>query len=715
MENERLRYSFGKDLDDSFLNEFVRNTKKQSSKRLVSARSTGSKKSITKYSKKTKKVNIMDEIEKLPLNVKKTLKINKLVESFINTEYAKYIDKPEVKELDKLISSNSCINEKSLYELCDDIMIDGFKIKRLKAGANIYKSFPGFYTEEDITKYCKSNKKTPSWLGNKYLCYTISNIEWNLLVSFKVKQDIHLLDFFDVDNLNKLYDIANKIGFNKFHENGITKKNFLEEFIMINGLNISFTDQINYLYDKYKYTETLVYTDEFDKDFNFNYCKSRRIEGLNPINGVFNNWVHDKSLFKLILSNLPKIDGFIRYPIKSSLEVNGKFTFEELVLKNGSLLLKTFFDYDDPLCWVNWKIKGLENVNYKGFHINRRATKFTVYRINDNENFNLVRFYFNNTYKPSQISNNYLLQNKFKQNGQIVLSYNIDFFKNINNDINTEANIYNIINLIKTLSAQVDILCLYNVSSGEPYESYFINALNKFYKHKSVCVNTDTFSVKRYSKMLLLSKIDNADSHESNGGNHGDHGDHEDHGNNIINITLNKNELNKIYNDMELDMEANKKASMEVEKDNELEKIKRVHSYIDKNIRNIIIYNIQKYKIAFVNLEFEKYKILRKYNKDKLNKLLDIFESNVRIKMLEKILAHDVDIIIGCFNFTLNSPETEYLAKKHYYPQNDSTFSTINKRIDHCFMKNRKNPNLKHNVLLKCNYTYSLPMLQYIN
>ena len=69
--------------------------------------------------------------------------------------------------------------------------------------------------------------------------------------------------------------------------------------------------------------------------------------------------------------------------------------------------------------------------------------------------------------------------------------------------------------------------------------------------------------------------------------------------------------------------------------------------------------------------------------------------------MLEKILYHNPDILIGDFNFTLEDDETKFLIAKKYFPQNtDINNSTPYNRVDHCFIKNKKPNNYKDNILL---------------
>ena len=122
--------------------------------------------------------------------------------------------------------------------------------------------------------------------------------------------------------------------------------------------------------------------------------------------------------------------------------------------------------------------------------------------------------------------------------------------------------------------------------------------------------------------------------------------------------------------------------------------INSICQVIFKNIRDIIILDVPSFdelqnniRIAFIHLEPG---IVKTINLEDVNKYIEELNTKVRIKMLDKILQHNPDVIIGTFNFTLTDPETKYLISKKHYPQNNTSYSTINKRFDHCFIKNKQ-------------------------
>ena len=166
--------------------------------------------------------------------------------------------------------------------------------------------------------------------------YTIASIDWGSLVSFKLTKDIYLIDYFDLDNLKKIYELAESIHANKFI--GYNKAKFLEVLKVSTGFNTTLNNQLLYLDKNYKWDEYWVYTDNFNKGFEYNYCNSPKINGINPIGAVVNIHSNDLVMFDLVLSKFPKIDGIIRRTVSSNLDINGKFYHEEILLKNSSLL-----------------------------------------------------------------------------------------------------------------------------------------------------------------------------------------------------------------------------------------------------------------------------------------------------------------------------------------------------------------------------------------
>ena len=102
---------------------------------------------------------------------------------------------------------------------------------------------------------------------------------------------------------------------------------------------------------------------------------------------------------------------------------------------------------------------------------------------------------------------------------------------------------------------------------------------------------------------------------------------------------------------------------------------------------------------------------LKRFNEN-LNKLIIKFNSYLRIEELKKIIKYNPNMIIGDFNFEVNSYENIFLKKNNYYlMDNNNDNSTPYNRVDHIYYN--KNTKL-HNYLIKCNYSDHLPLFQEI-
>ena len=134
-----------------------------------------------------------------------------------------------------------------------------------------------------------------------------------------------------------------------------------------------------------------------------------------------------------------------------------------------------------------------------------------------------------------------------------------------------------------------------------------------------------------------------------------------------------------------------------------------------RTIRNIVILKTEEHKIALIHLESGLFNVK---NEKENNKVINV-NSKLRCLSLKKILdsEHDLDIIIGDFNFVLNSDESRFLMDEGFEPEiNKTDLSTPYNRTDHCFIrKSKKTLSMPlDNILLKCNYSLHLPMFQEI-
>ena len=593
----------------------------------------------------------------MPKKIQNIIKIDKHTNTnlkLVKSEYNKIINSTEIDKLDNLLNKK-CVNEPSLYNISTEIIIDDFIIKKIPKGTNIYKGFNGFYNEVDILTYSKKHINNPSWFGNKYFSYKFAKEQWGSLVSFKLIEDIFLIDFYNIHNIKKIIEILELIPELDYNIYNIdNKEKFIYKIKIITGYNVSLLDQIIYIQNNIiKWKEFWIYTTSYYKKhyYFYNYCNLRVVDKLNPLGYLFtldNDYIQ---LFNIIINKLlPNIDGIIRDEIYSSINTIGKTDCEELIIKNASLLKKLKFNYDDPLSWVNSKNKSLQDY------------KLHFYPYNSNVNFVLSEFYKINTLNLIPLS---------KYN---VLSYNVHSFINLHIDITYETNINNIINLINNYKNNLDIISFQEMLFVDNKTfNYFYNKIKDKFLYYYHCSNGS--NIKNNDINVLSIFVFTNRNYKSQ----------------IINLQLSLKEINYI----------NKKYN----------KLKNNIKNFINTIRNIIILETEYGKIAFIHLEIG----LRDFNN--LNPKIKKLNSEVRIIMLNKILAYNPNIIIGDMNFILNDIETNFLNKNNYYQQNNDTQnSTPYNRVDHCFIRksinNKNNKIIKNNKLLKCNYSDHLPMFQ---
>ena len=608
---------------------------------------------------------IKSEILNMPQSIQDIIIINKPIkiqELSIKSDYNKIINSAEIDKLDKLMQ-NRCLLEKSLYDISTEVIIDNFVIRKIPKGINIYKAFNGFYTETDILNYSKQNINNVCWFGNKYYCYNLAKERWGSLVSFTVIDDIYLIDFYNINNIKKCIEILESIPVLDYTNNNIdNKEKFILNIKMITGYNVSLLEQIMYIRkNQFKWKEFWIYTNSYKNNYKKNnFCKTNMVEGLNPLYFLFTLDSDFIKLFNFIIVNIninnknSNIDGFFRNELYSSINDTGKTETEEIIMQNSSLLKKLKFNYDDPLCWVNWKNKKL--IDYK--------LKLSFYDNFNNINFILSEFYAKNTLKLTSL-------NKFN-----ILSYNIHNFINLNIDITYEMNMNNIINLINYYKDNLNMMAFQEMSfiNDKTFKffynkikdkfPYYYNCSNGSYKNNND-INTLSifvFTNKKYKCKTIKLQLTHDD------------------------ITY----ISKKYNKFKFNLNT-----------------------IIKTIRNIIFLYTEYGKIGFIHLEIG----LRETNDAKLNNSIRTFNSEIRIIMLKKILLFKPDIIIGDMNFTLHDLETHFLIKNNYYHQTKSEEkSTPYNRVDHCFINNdiynKNNKIIENNTLLKCNYSDHLPMFQ---
>jgi hypothetical protein len=361
-----------------------------------------------------------------------TIHKNKLMELKANDDFKNYINSPALDEIDSHIKK--CVSAKSIYNMTSPDVISGFNIRKIKKGTNIYKSFSGFYTEDDIKKY-QSKPDSLSYLGSKYLTYAISKSYWNSIVSYKAIKDIYLIDFFDEANLENIIKKINRLK----KTIGQKKANDIIDAIRTStGYQKTVKQQMDVLHRIYKWDEIWTYDKQLYPEQNYAYCNVRRRGNLNPIGTLKGNYIVDKWLFENVFKDIPILDGLIREQILSKIDENGVFYIEELAIKGNSLNEKTIIDQNDPVHWTNW---APADIPRSGLPMKNIVLKFMGTPDLSNEKFKMVHFYLDKN-----------VDIVIPPISKYIMTFNINFFTSLSiRDDKTVDKVLNIINSISEL------------------------------------------------------------------------------------------------------------------------------------------------------------------------------------------------------------------------------------------------------------------------
>ena len=107
--------------------------------------------------------------------------LNMEIDGPYNNDFYKHIDNQEIYNLEMKMR-NKCINENSIYDDSDKLVINGYNCIRIKQNYDIYKSFNGFITYNQFNKYLNSDITKPSWFASKYVVYIRSRFSWDVLL-----------------------------------------------------------------------------------------------------------------------------------------------------------------------------------------------------------------------------------------------------------------------------------------------------------------------------------------------------------------------------------------------------------------------------------------------------------------------------------------------------------------------------------------------------
>jgi endonuclease/exonuclease/phosphatase family metal-dependent hydrolase len=435
----------------------------------------------------TNNEEINKELNKLPKHIRDKIRINPELNGLIESDFHKHIiNNPEIQQLEKSLKQGG-VDDISLYDMGVKRNVNGFNCIVLEPGIKIYKTIPGFATEEQIYQYCESSNNLPSWWGNKYIAYAYSRSIWSCMVVYDIVKEIVLIDMFDEHNIYKLIELLNE-------QNMFACIQYLH---YSNGYKITLSKQIMHMHDISDMNNIWVFDRIFNPKNTFMYRNINNVNNLNPL--VAYRDYHINIIFRKILCNMRSIDGFIKQQIKSTVDIFGAYLLEEIILKSISINQKCKFNRDDKLCWVNWTLKDVVKNKYAGIISSIRISRlYDIKQLHINNNFELLKFYISNNSKLLQL-----------RECKHILSYNVHSFKNLNVCIERDDNIKLIIDVIYNCSKKLELIILQEVKFYEHQKKIYDMFSNAGFKYIYTCANgspLETFVNNMY--IMVLSKTD---------------------------------------------------------------------------------------------------------------------------------------------------------------------------------------------------------------
>lgn len=589
------------------------------------------------------------ELDSLPDAIKKKILVNPEVRGlYPNPDFLPAIGaSPELRALDEAISAG-CVAEPSPYEQSKPGVVDGYAVRIFPRGWRIYKAFLGFLSEKQVRGFAEKNPDRPSWMGDKYLTYAIARTDWGSIVSFELKQDLVLLDYFHLANLEKL--LAEIESLSAEFPRGRSARDVVRAIRIATGYGLTPAEHLKILAELYPGWRGLWFYTEPRLPLRTSlHCHHRRVEGLNPLGAVRDVHATDLSVFDVVLARHPGIDGLVRDSVLSQLDESGVFYHEEYLVKGSAQIAKLAFDYRDPVCWVNWNIRGFTPPK-EGLHLEYSVKKFASSdRISPNSNFALARFYVENAPHLPPAAD--------LPRPPLLFFYNVHSFASLNANVPEAATRRHIEQLIGRYASTVEIVSLAEVSLTRTKISGLL--ADAGFGHAVV---VDNGARDHSSRLVVAAKTP-------------------------------------------LDLVAVVDTSVPAPAFTE--------GRVNPIDRKQVVFRTQSGMLgAAVHLEIGRRLVV---NNETVNEERRKGNAAIRIGQLETLLKHPLDFIAGDFNFTLEDPEVGFLADRGFVPTHTGDQnSTPYNRVDLFFVRRGllKGLGPASNILLKCNYSDHLPMVQ---
>jgi len=367
-------------------------------------------------------------------------------------EYFDYIDCPPLKEtLD--IMEKGC-HADDINSILRDDNIAGFPAKILPAGSKLYKAINGFPTEKMITDYSAANPDLPSWWADKYYPSYLAVSYWGTMVVYELVKDMVFVDYHNGQSLKKIKEMI--MADVTIDDN--SREALLEILQISTGFEITVEKQITTIinFPNLGFKNYIHYDRPIQIAPTYQSCNTYSIDGLNPT-GVFPN--EKSNIDAYLVTRLERLgfDGHFKKQCKSTIDMQGIYLHEELVIKNSSILTKMKMDTENPHYWKNYSKLELD-IPATGLLLSNSFTHLGSLR--SNHKFALVRFL---------LDNRNIIEPVPKKSPR-VLSFNVHFFKSLDLFVKTPETIQTIQEFINIMDP--DIICFQEYIKSDAFENF---------------------------------------------------------------------------------------------------------------------------------------------------------------------------------------------------------------------------------------------------
>ena len=408
----------------------------------------------------------------------------------IHSNYTKYIHSPKLLKLERDFTTKTCHQNSLIYPKLHTKTINKLKYKVLTPADEIYKTIPGFLHPQNESTFISTitNPYKPMWFGNSHVVYGLARKNYYPINAYIPQEDLLLLDLFDTRNLEiLLLDVLAKNPANILVINDVK---------LMLGYGVTPTEQLLHYRDCVegnKLNNITLFTEP--KYFMGSYfeCQTEKIVGLNPFSTFEYNYITIINLVNALGLAGVKFDGIINRQVASTLDKNGIYTCEEIILTRASFD-KLKRNTESQMDWLGSTVEF--TIPADGFLFRNIFNMRTLFSPDEsfNSNFQIVNFW--NKYRT--MSNMLSPKITKTKHGLNVFVFDVNMFLNLNLYTDYETNFNNILGLLGKYINSVDYICLINYEWMDPHN--FDDNINKFMESAGLANRYETYN--GYSKML---------------------------------------------------------------------------------------------------------------------------------------------------------------------------------------------------------------------